>query len=676
MRRLFSMVARLKKQAGNCLLIAAIYALPFLAIPATATLFLKVDGIKGDVPVKGYEGWIESQSLQFGITRAVMPKGGASAPQVSEIVITKLTDVASPLLFVESLQGNPKPVDLEFVRTGPRGAERFYTLKLYDTLVSAFSQSSGGDVPTESVSLNFLKMELTYRDYVNGAPNREITTWYNLRNATGGTNAPAPNTPPTISVIGNSTTPEDAAVTIPFTINDAETPGNLFLSRSSDHLALLPPASITFGGAGANRTVTLLPATNATGTVNVTITVSDGAQTAASTFLLNVTPVNDAPTIPDIPQQSAAPGVPTTIGFAVSDPDTPAESVELFASSANTTLVPPQNMILGTAGGMRTLTITPADGQTGQTTISIRASDGALETTNSFLLTVSEQPTNQPPAFIVSDPSEIVVIAGRSAGINRLQLSDPDAGTNAVTLVMEAVNGTINVSNWSGTITSNGTASVFLSGSIGLLNMLLGDSNAVSYRAAAGMAGTDLITATLNDNGNSGSGGAHSVYTTLGIRIYASQYDQWLHQQFTTMELTNAALEATLWGFHADPDRDRLENIAEYGLGTPPRGTNHARPQAELTADAGGSQLALQFTRRQDPDLMLAVEVGATIGGPWTADATQLETVPPVDLGDGFERVRFVDRGTGTAADQRFMRMRWTLNQPFAGAPPSKRGQR
>jgi hypothetical protein len=269
-----------------------------------------------------------------------------------------------------------------------------------------------------------------------------------------------------------------------------------------------------------------------------------------------------------------------------------------------------------------------------------------------------------------------VVIAGRSAAVDRLQLSDADAGTNAVTLALSVVHGTIVVSNWPGTVTSNGTSSVFLSGSIAVLNTLLDGSNGVSYRAAAGMAGTDLLTAILNDNGHSGSGGPQSVYTTLGIRIYSSQYDQWLHQQFTSTELTNAALEIPLWGFHADPDKDGLENMAEYGLGTSPRGTNHARPTPELVADAAGPRLALQFTRRKDPDLALSVEVGSTITGPWTSEDGQLETVPPVDSGDGFERVRFVDRVTSTAAAQRFLRMRWTLQQPFAAAPETKTARR
>ena len=82
----------------------------------------------------------------------------------------------------------------------------------------------------------------------------------------------------------------DAATpAIPFTIGDAETPAsNLTLSGSSDNSTLVLPADIVFGGSNSNRTVTVTPQSGQTGVANITITVSDGTDTASSVFQLSV----------------------------------------------------------------------------------------------------------------------------------------------------------------------------------------------------------------------------------------------------------------------------------------------------------------------------------------------------------------------------------------------------
>src|SRR5207248_1132583 len=76
-------------------------------------------------------------------------------------------------------------------------------------------------------------------------------------------------------------------------------------SGSSSNLALVPNANIVFGGAGGNRTVTVTPAANQTGTATITVTVTDADNgTAFDTFVLTVNVVaNTPPTIADIPAQ-------------------------------------------------------------------------------------------------------------------------------------------------------------------------------------------------------------------------------------------------------------------------------------------------------------------------------------------------------------------------------------
>jgi CSLREA domain-containing protein len=101
----------------------------------------------------------------------------------------------------------------------------------------------------------------------------------------------AANTNPTISDIGDQTITEDNSTgAIPFTVGDAEqSAASLSVSGSSSNQTLVPDANITFGGAGANRTVTVTPAAGQTGTATITVTVDDGqGGTASDTFLLTV----------------------------------------------------------------------------------------------------------------------------------------------------------------------------------------------------------------------------------------------------------------------------------------------------------------------------------------------------------------------------------------------------
>jgi hypothetical protein len=96
--------------------------------------------------------------------------------------------------------------------------------------------------------------------------------------------------PPTISSITNLVIAMDSATApIPFTISSTTTPAaNLILSGSSDNPTLVLPADIVFGGAGSSRTATVTPEPGQTGVANITLTVSDGTNTANSVFLLTM----------------------------------------------------------------------------------------------------------------------------------------------------------------------------------------------------------------------------------------------------------------------------------------------------------------------------------------------------------------------------------------------------
>lgn len=153
-------------------------------------IYMKYDGIDGDVTADGHAKWIELNSFQWGVGRGISSPTGASAdressaPSISEVVVTKQQDVATTKLLDEALQGEGKVVTIDFCKTDKGKLEVYMAYKLTDVMVSGYSISSGGDRPTESISLNFTKVEfkLVSMDKANkGAGGAAVT--YDLAKA-------------------------------------------------------------------------------------------------------------------------------------------------------------------------------------------------------------------------------------------------------------------------------------------------------------------------------------------------------------------------------------------------------------------------------------------------------------------------------------------------------------
>lgn len=132
-------------------------------------IFMKYGALDGEVTAQGFEKWIELGSLQWGVGRGISAGVGggskreSSAPSVSEITVTKTLDSFSPFALKEALGGKGVLVKLEITQTDDSGKHvSFQKYELSDTLISGYSLSSGGDRPSESLSLNFSKVDSCY----------------------------------------------------------------------------------------------------------------------------------------------------------------------------------------------------------------------------------------------------------------------------------------------------------------------------------------------------------------------------------------------------------------------------------------------------------------------------------------------------------------------------------
>lgn len=248
------------------------------------------------------------------------------------------------------------------------------------------------------------------------------------------------NSAPTISAIGNQTIPEDGATTaLPFTVADAETAaGSLVVQATSSNTNLVPTNSIVFGGSGGNRTVTVTPSTNQSGTSTITIAVTDASfGLATNIFLVTVNPVNDLPVVSTIADQLVAENTSTAvIPFTISDVETPAAGLSVTGVSTNTALVPNANIVLGGSGTDRAVVVTPAPALTGTSLITLTIGDGTATTNRSFLLTVTG--TNDPP--VISTIGNQSINEDGTLGPLDFSIGDPETPAGSLGLTVGSSN--------------------------------------------------------------------------------------------------------------------------------------------------------------------------------------------------------------------------------------------
>lgn len=132
-------------------------------------IFMNYNDVPGSVTAAGHEKWIELNSMQWGAGRGISTAVGrgrnreASQVSISELVVTKLKDNASPKLVSDAFIGDEGvPVTIHLVTTSDEAKSILIEIILSDTLISGFSFSCGGEDTMESISLNFSKIESNF----------------------------------------------------------------------------------------------------------------------------------------------------------------------------------------------------------------------------------------------------------------------------------------------------------------------------------------------------------------------------------------------------------------------------------------------------------------------------------------------------------------------------------
>jgi len=131
-------------------------------------MFLKLDDIKGESNKEKHVGEIDILSWSWGVSQTgsshVGGGSGAGKEHVADLTVTKHVDRSSPLLFQMCCSGTPIKKSLLTCRKAGGKALEYIKITMEQAIITSVTLGGehGGDFITETVSLNFAKMNYEY----------------------------------------------------------------------------------------------------------------------------------------------------------------------------------------------------------------------------------------------------------------------------------------------------------------------------------------------------------------------------------------------------------------------------------------------------------------------------------------------------------------------------------
>jgi len=311
----------------------------------------------------------------------------------------------------------------------------------------------------------------------------------------------------------------------------------------------------TFLNTASNIQYTGASNVNGNDAATLTLTVNDGGNTgsggggnvALGTVNLDITAVNDDPTATGVPTDvTVTEDVASNVDLSaitLSDVDSGAGSVTftLVASAGTLTASSGGGVTVGGSGtGTLTLAGTVSNIDTflntasniqytgtsnlsgnDAATLTLTVNDGgntgsggggnvALGTVNLDITAVNDDPT------ATGVPTDVTVTedVASNVDLSAITLSDVDSGAGSVTFTLAASAGTLTASSGGGvTVGGSGTGTLTLAGTVSNIDTFLNTASNIQYTGASNANGNDAATLTLtvNDGGNTGSGGGGNV---------------------------------------------------------------------------------------------------------------------------------------------------------------------
>jgi type VI secretion system secreted protein Hcp len=134
-------------------------------------IYLRIEGIKGESGDDTHKDWIECKSVMWDMNQlksaTASTGGGYTAERVEhgDIVIQKLTDLASPILMQTCSAGRVIPrVKIEFMRADGQGCRvKYFEIEITNVIIASVSPAAHeGDLLREYISLKYAKVVWRY----------------------------------------------------------------------------------------------------------------------------------------------------------------------------------------------------------------------------------------------------------------------------------------------------------------------------------------------------------------------------------------------------------------------------------------------------------------------------------------------------------------------------------
>ena len=129
-------------------------------------IFAKLGDIKGESLDDKHKDEIEILSWSWGVSNPVSPSGsgvGQGKAHFHDLSFTHKIDKASPVLMQACATGvHLKDATITHRKAG-KGQQEFLVIKLNDVIVTAMADADSSEGGTETVSLAFAKIDVTYR---------------------------------------------------------------------------------------------------------------------------------------------------------------------------------------------------------------------------------------------------------------------------------------------------------------------------------------------------------------------------------------------------------------------------------------------------------------------------------------------------------------------------------
>ncbi len=365
------------------------------------------------------------------------------------------------------------------------------------------------------------------------------------------------NDDPTLTAISDVTAAVGA--TIPAFVaagSDVETAaGSLSYTATSDNQAVVADVGLVF----TTNSLQITPVGAATGSANITVRVTD-ADGGFAEQVFTVT-IDSPPMISAIADRTIDVDSTTgAINFTVGDTETAAVDLTLTKTSSNPTLVPLDNIEFGGTGANRAVTVSPAAGLTGSSTIRVTVTDASgLTAFEEFVVTVV--PGNALPT--ISTIADINV--NEDAPILPFDITVGDAETAADDLI-------VSISSDNQLVVANSGLSVSTTGT----------TRSISITQVPNASGTANITVTVDD----GDGGVTTE--TFAVTI-AAQPDLPVAGAAAGAVAEGGSVIIDLGAVSSDPDNDLNLTTGIVITGQPAFGTVATNGNGTVTYTHDGS---------------------------------------------------------------------------------------